>query len=156
MFWEAPERRIESIPYSGRLGNPGEIGGVSTGSYCTKIKCTPNPAMGFLSAHTSLVWRGAMVTRYWRSFDHLIAYAQSRAAAHLPAWKAFNQSIGSDGTVGIWHETYQVAAGSYEAIYANMPRHGLSVAGTHDAATGHRSDARGRMAVAVAAVAERE
>jgi hypothetical protein len=41
MFWEAPERRIESIPYSGRLGNPGEIGGVSTGSYCTKIKCTP-------------------------------------------------------------------------------------------------------------------
>lgn len=42
MFWEAPERRIESIPYSGRLGNPGEIGGVSTGSYCTKIKCTPN------------------------------------------------------------------------------------------------------------------
>ena len=41
MFWEAPERPIESIPYSGRLGNPREIGGVSTGSYCTKIKCTP-------------------------------------------------------------------------------------------------------------------
>jgi hypothetical protein len=27
--------------YSGRLKKPREIGGVSTGSYCSKIKCTP-------------------------------------------------------------------------------------------------------------------
>ncbi|MBB5318456.1 hypothetical protein HDF09_003153 [Edaphobacter lichenicola] len=59
--------------------------------------------------------------QYWRSFDQLVDYAQSRNAAHLPAWKAFNQSVGDDGSVGIWHETYQVAAGKYESIYANMP-----------------------------------
>jgi hypothetical protein len=104
-----------------------------------------NPALGLLAAHTSVVWRGAMVTQYWRSFEHLVAYAQARDAAHLPAWKAFNQRIGADGSVGIWHETFQVAAGRYETIYANMPRYGLAVAGRHEAATGGRGDARGRM-----------
>jgi hypothetical protein len=104
-----------------------------------------NPSLGLLAAHSSVYWRGVMVTQYWRSFDHLVAYAQSRDAVHLPAWKAFNQSVGSDGTVGIWHETYQVANGQYECVYGNMPRFGLAVAGTHEPATGHLRDARARM-----------
>ncbi len=104
-----------------------------------------NRALGFLAGHASLYWRGAMITQYWRSFDHLVEYAQSRDAAHLPAWKAFNQNVGSDGSVGIWHETYQVARGQYECIYANMPRFGLALAGTYEAATGHLRDARSRM-----------
>jgi hypothetical protein len=104
-----------------------------------------NPQYGFLGGFNSLYWRGAMLTQYWRSFDHLIDYAQSRNAAHLPAWKAFNQSVGDDGSVGIWHETYQVAPGQYESIYANMPRFGLALAGTHEPATGHLRDARTRM-----------
>jgi hypothetical protein len=41
MFSEVPERAIEAMPCSGRLKNPREIEGVSTGSYCSKIKCTP-------------------------------------------------------------------------------------------------------------------
>ncbi len=106
-----------------------------------------NPSLGLLAAHASLYWRGAMLTQYWRSFDHLVEYAQSRGALHLPAWKAFNQSVGVDGTVGIWHETYQVANGQYECVYANMPRFGLAVAGTHEPATGHLHDARSRMHV---------
>ena len=81
-----------------------------------------SPSLGLLAAHPSLYWRGIMVTQYWRSFDHLVAYAQSRDAVHLPAWKAFNKSIESDGTVGIWHETYQVADRNYECIYANRGR----------------------------------
>jgi hypothetical protein len=32
------------------------------------------------------------------------------------------------GDVGIWHETYLVPAGRYEAIYGNMPRMGLATA----------------------------
>lgn len=104
-----------------------------------------NPELGFLAAQTSVYWRGIALTQYWRSFDHLLAYAQSRNAAHLPAWKAFNQSVGSDGTVGIWHETYQIAEGKYECIYANMPRFGLALAGTHEPATGHLRDASSRM-----------
>jgi hypothetical protein len=104
-----------------------------------------HPELGFLAAHTSIYWRGVMLTQYWRSFDHLIAYAQAPDSKHLPAWKAFNQKIGEDGTVGIWHETYQVAAGQYECIYNNMPRMGLALAGTHIPALGHLRDARFRM-----------
>jgi hypothetical protein len=104
-----------------------------------------NPQLGFLSSQTSLYWPGIMMVQYWRSFDHLVTYAQDRNAAHLPAWKAFNQSVGDDGSVGIWHETYQVAAGKYECIYANMPRFGLALAGSHEPATGHLRDARTRM-----------
>jgi hypothetical protein len=104
-----------------------------------------NPSLGFLGGFSSLYWRGVMVTQYWRCFDQLVDYAQSRNATHLPAWKAFNQSVGEDGTVGVWHETYQVAPGQFEAIYVNMPRFGLAVAGTHEPATGHLRDARTRM-----------
>ena len=104
-----------------------------------------NPRLGFLGGFSSLYWPGIMVTQYWRSFDHLVDYAQSRNAAHLPAWKAFNQNIGDDGTVAIWHETYQVAPGKYEAIYVNMPRFGLGLAGTLEPAIGHLRDARSRM-----------
>jgi len=104
-----------------------------------------NPQLGFLAAQPSLYWPGIMMLQYWRSFDHLVNYAHSRDAAHLPAWKAFNQSVGDDGSVGIWHETYQVAAGQYESIYANMPRFGHALAGTHEPATGHLRDARTRM-----------
>ena len=86
-----------------------------------------------------------MVTQYWRSFDHLVDYVQSKTAAHLPAWKAFNQNISDDGTVGIWHETYQVAANQYECVHVNMPRFGLLAAGTPELAIGHLRDARTRM-----------
>jgi Monooxygenase af470-like len=39
--------------------------------------------------------------------------------------------VRASGDVGIWHETYLVSAGSYEAIYGNMPRIGLATAGEH-------------------------
>jgi hypothetical protein len=88
-----------------------------------------HPEHGFLHAET---WFGRtmMVLQYWRSMEQLLAYAKDRQSEHLPAWKAFNQSIGTDGTVGIWHETYQVQSGGYENIYVNMPEFGLGRAGT--------------------------
>jgi Domain of unknown function (DUF4188) len=69
--------------------------------------------------------------QYWRSFELLHAYAHARDAAHLPAWAQFNKRIGSSGTAGIWHETYTIALGQYESIYANMPRFGLGSAVKH-------------------------
>ena len=88
-----------------------------------------NPALGMLHAEFFLYWRGVAVVQYWRSFDHLHAYAHDRKAAHLPAW----------------HETYMVAAGQYECIYANMPRFGLAGAAEHVAVTGRLDSARGRI-----------
>lgn len=47
-----------------------------------------------------------VTVQYWRSFEHLEAYAKDREGSHYPAWKDFNLKIKSNGDVGIWHETY--------------------------------------------------
>ncbi|MEO6577136.1 MAG: DUF4188 domain-containing protein, partial [Polyangiaceae bacterium] len=62
---------------------------------------------------------------YWRSEAHLLAYAKSRTAKHLPAWRAFNKAVGTNGDVGIWHETYKSRPGDFENVYVNMPSFGL-------------------------------
>src|ERR1700750_2221763 len=54
------------------------------------------PELGFIHAEA---WfsRTLVILQYWRSMDQLLAYARNREAAHLPAWTAFNRSIGTDG-----------------------------------------------------------
>lgn len=102
------------------------------------------PELGLLHAE---MWMGrtTIMVQYWRSMDQLLGYATNKNAQHLPAWKAFNQAIGTDGTVGIWHETYAIAAGQHESVYANMPAFGLGKAGTLVPATGHRQSAAQRL-----------
>ncbi|CAA9516551.1 MAG: FIG01126328: hypothetical protein [uncultured Solirubrobacterales bacterium] len=74
---------------------------------------------------------GPLLVQYWRSFDDLERYARNPDAEHLPAWRRFNQEVRASGDVGIWHETYRVRAGEYEAVYGNMPRVGLAGIGEH-------------------------
>jgi hypothetical protein len=90
---------------------------------------------------------GARVSiQYWRSFEHLEAYARDRDLSHWPAWIQFNKRIGhSRGDVGIWHETYRVQAGAYECVYSGMPEMGLARAGRMVDALGALETARGRM-----------
>src|SRR6202051_1664984 len=45
MFCEIPERPAKSIPYCGGLKNHRELGGVSTGSYCSKIAKSSAPLL---------------------------------------------------------------------------------------------------------------
>lgn len=104
-----------------------------------------HPEKGFLGAETFLSWRGVMTVQYWRSFDDLERFARGKEEPHLSAWQRFNKAVGTDGSVGVWHETYQVAAGHYEAIYGNMPVYGLAKATAHLPATGRRETARRRM-----------
>lgn len=93
--------------------------------------------------------------QHWRSFERLEAYARSHEHNHWPAWVAFNKRVSqSRGDVGIWHETYQVAAGAYEAIYSGMPPYGLGKAGALVPASGRRESARGRITPSIEAVAE--
>ncbi len=88
----------------------------------------------------------AVTIQYWRSFDHLEAYAADATKQHLPAWKAFNKAAkDARGDVGIWHETFLVAAGQYETLYSGMPIEGLAKASSSVAAKGHLSSARGRV-----------
>ena len=72
-------------------------------------------------------------------------YAKNKDSEHLPAWQAFNKSIGTDGTVGIWHETYKASPGTYENVYANMPAFGLGKAGTLVQAKGNLKSASDRL-----------
>jgi hypothetical protein len=109
------------------------------------VELAKNPDLGLLHARTHFGLRNTMVVQYWRSYADLEAYASARDRAHLPAWAAFNKAVGSNGDVGIWHETYVVTAGSYENVYGNMPRFGLGKAGTIHDATGPRARAMGRL-----------
>lgn len=101
--------------------------------------------LGLLHAQSYAYWRGVALVQYWRSFEQLEQFARDPSLNHLEPWKRFNRAVGADGSVGIWHETYAVQANQYESIYANMPRTGLALAGTHSAATGARETARRRM-----------
>ncbi|RIK41841.1 MAG: DUF4188 domain-containing protein [Chloroflexi bacterium] len=101
-----------------------------------------DPESGFLGVTNGF----PVIVQYWRSFEQLERYARSRDHLHWPAWVEFNKRVNtSRGDVGIWHETYQVRAGEFEAIYSGMPPFGLGEAGALVPATGKRESARGRL-----------
>lgn len=109
-----------------------------------------NPQSGFLGTETMLRdLRTIVLMQYWRDFDCLEAYARDRDQKHWPAWTAFNKAVGSDGSVGIFHETYTVPAGAFETIYGNMPPFGLGRVAGLVPATGKRNEARSRMKAAI-------
>jgi hypothetical protein len=102
------------------------------------------PELGLLGYET---WysRTILLVQYWRSLEALMAYAQARESEHLPAWQAFNRTVGTDGSVGIWHETYVAHPGGYENVYVNMPRFGLGKAGELVEARSGLQSAAGRL-----------
>jgi hypothetical protein len=87
------------------------------------------PAKGMLHVESAIVGRTTLMVQYWRSYDDLERFAKDGADLHLPAWRAYNKAIASSGDVGVYHETYKVRAGDYEAVYANMTPFGLARAG---------------------------
>jgi len=105
-----------------------------------------HPELGLLSERGYLGPRSLISVQYWRSAEHLRAYAHASTKLHLPAWQAFNRAVGTNGDVGIWHETYVVPAGHSESVYANMPRYGLGLAGAVFPAKGQRATAAKRLA----------
>lgn len=103
------------------------------------------PALGMLHAQNSISGRVITSVQYWRSFEHLHAYAHDRNAKHLPAWAAFNRNLDENHSVGVWHETYLIRAGNYETIYSDMTLFGLARAANHIPAIGRMSAARTRL-----------
>ncbi len=103
-----------------------------------------NPELGFIS-HEGSIGRTSIMIQYWRSYDQLEAYAKSKTAVHLPAWARFNKRVGSNGDVGIWHETYIIKNGQHESIYNNMPKFGLGKVGDLVSVTGKNNSARDRL-----------
>ncbi|MDQ2837838.1 MAG: DUF4188 domain-containing protein [Actinomycetota bacterium] len=91
-----------------------------------------DPNSGCLQVRSFLSGRTILTVQYWTSTEHLMAYAHGTQAKHLPAWRAFNRRAGRSSAVGIFHETYPIAAGAAESVYRSMPAFGLA------AATGQR------------------
>ena len=73
--------------------------------------------------------RTTVLVQYWRDFDSLDRFARDKDLPHLEPWRQFNRAVRDSGEVGIWHETFRVRAGEYEAVYGNMPVFGLAAAG---------------------------
>jgi hypothetical protein len=85
-----------------------------------------HPEKGLLGYETM----GFTNVQYWRSFDDLEAFAKDADDPHLSVWRNYWKRVGKDDRAGIWHETYLVRAGEYEAIYGNVPTRGLGKAST--------------------------
>ena len=90
---------------------------------------------------------GGVIVQYWRSFEALESYAKNPDAKHAPIWRAWNRLAEGDRAAGgIWHETFLVPAGGFEAVYQNMPVMGLQKAGRPVTVTEARTTARQRLA----------
>lgn len=102
-----------------------------------------HPELGCLG-YQQWFGRTTVTVQYWRDFESLDAFARDPGLPHLEPWRRFNRLVRSSGDVGIWHETYQVRAGGYEALYANMPVFGLAAATSHVPVgrTGHSAATR--------------
>jgi hypothetical protein len=70
----------------------------------------------------------ATTIQYWRSFEDLERFARDEGDPHLAVWRKYWRRVGKSKRTGIWHETFLVRAGEYEAIYGNMPPRGLGKA----------------------------
>jgi hypothetical protein len=86
---------------------------------------TAHPEKGLLGFEMGL----PTIVQYWRSFEHLEAFARDDSDPHLAAWRNYWRRVGTQNRTGIWHETFLVRAGEYEAVYANTPPRGLGKAG---------------------------
>ena len=106
-----------------------------------------DPSKGLLAFSTyGTAANGAVLIQYWRSFDALEAYARDPGAKHAPVWREWNRLATDERSgTGIWHETFKVSAGQYEAVYQNMPVMGLQQAGRPITVSEARDSARARL-----------
>jgi len=54
-----------------------------------------NSQKGFLGAEQFFHWPGAASIQYWRSVDDLERFARDPNDPHFPAWRSFNQAVGT-------------------------------------------------------------
>lgn len=102
---------------------------------------------GLLGYETLLNRRTIVTIQYWESFEDVRRYARDADREHVPAWVAYDESVGGGGAVGIFHETYVVDPDDCESVYRNLPAFGLGAAGDLVPATGARETAGQRLGV---------
>ncbi|WP_052460702.1 DUF4188 domain-containing protein [Microbacterium gorillae] len=103
-----------------------------------------NPEAGMLGYHQWL-GRTTILVSYWRSPEHIQAFAADRDAPHLGPWREYMKLFSGSGDVGIYHETYQVPVRDAESVYGDMPLFGLARATAHVKIGAGRNTARQRL-----------
>jgi hypothetical protein len=116
-----------------------DIGGIRGMPYMLD-RLAKHPEHGMLGYQSM----GLVNIQYWRSFEDLERWAAEPTEPHKPALQKYWKRVGREGRSGIWHETFLVRAGEYEAIYGNMPPRGLGKA-TELVRLSEDSSARGRL-----------
>lgn len=89
--------------------------------------------------------RTTLLLSYWESPEHLQRFAADRYAPHLQPWRDFMRTLRGTGSVGIWHETYQVSTSDLETVYVDMPAFGLAAATRHEPVGAGANTARQRL-----------
>jgi hypothetical protein len=118
-----------------------DLGGKSHGMQAMLDKLMADPDRGLLGYEQLGI---ANWVQYWRSFEQLEAFARDQEDIHSIAWRNYWKRVGKSGRTGIWHETFLVRAGEFEAIYGNMPTFGLAKA-SKVVSVAESSAARGRL-----------
>jgi Domain of unknown function (DUF4188) len=101
-----------------------DLGGRRGGMQAMLDQLMADPEKGLLGYRMGF----PVIVQYWRSFEHLEAWARDPGQLHRPTWLDFYRRD-TRGRTGIWHETYLVRAGEDEAIYNDTPVAGLARAG---------------------------
>jgi hypothetical protein len=102
----------------------GDLGGRRRGMRAMLDELVAHPEKGLLGYRMGF----PTIVQYWRSFEHLEAFARDPGDLHRPTWLEYFRRD-AQGRTGFWHETFLVRAGEYEAIYNDVPVAGLAAAG---------------------------
>jgi hypothetical protein len=106
------------------LASVRDLGGRRRGMRAMLESLVADPDKGLLAYRMGF----PTIVQYWRSFEHLEAFARDPGDLHRPTWLEWFRRD-PQGRTGIWHETFLVRAGEYEAIYDSVPESGLAAAG---------------------------
>jgi len=101
-----------------------DLGGRRRGMQAMLESLMAHPEKGLLGYRMGF----PVIVQYWRSFEHLEAFARDPGDLHRPTWLEWFRRD-PQGRTGIWHETFLVRAGEYEAIYDSVPESGLAAGG---------------------------
>ena len=101
-----------------------DLGGRRRGMQAMLDAAMADPEKGLLGYRMGF----PTIVQYWRSFEHLEAFARDPGDLHRPTWLEWFRRA-PNGRTGFWHESYLVRAGEYEAVYDSVPESGLAAAG---------------------------
>jgi hypothetical protein len=105
-----------------------------------------HPEYGFLGATQGLWATGPSLVQYWRSFEDLERFARAPGERHAEVWRAwYRTGQHENSAAGIWHESFAVSAGRYEAVYQGTPVMGLLKAGRPERIGSRSLTARDRL-----------